>query len=128
MGLPWKKSEVDVIDVAIMGGAVYLAWLWWHRGPPGFGAGLNLLHAGYGGQGSTPIVLRESKDLDTFYNFRELTPSGSGSVGSQKLRSAAPQAIAGRGANGYGIEPADALALAAVQAYAQAKAAGTLPV
>lgn len=122
---PWKKGEVDLVDVAILGAGLYLAWIWFHKGPPGFAAGIHVFDAGQGGKGG-PLALAPG-DLDRAFNFRELLPGGMrGAVGTQKLRSAAPLVLAGPNAKGYGIEPADAAAAAAVQAYAAAKASGAL--
>lgn len=124
MALPWKKNEIDLVDVAILGAGIYLAWVWFHKGPPGFAAGFNLLDAGQGGKGG-PIALKPG-DLDKLFNFRDVTPAGPGAVGTMPLRNGAPLALAGPNAKGYGVEPADAAASAAVQAYAAAKASGAL--
>lgn len=120
---PWRKRDVDVIDVAIAAGAVYLAWRWFAFGPPPFAGGSSPRPGG-----AFPVALTPA-DLDREYNFRELLPNGTrGGVGTQKLRLAAPQVIAGRNALGYGIEPADGAAARAVQAYEVARASGALPI
>ncbi len=120
-----RSNGIDVVDVALVAGLGVLLWAWFHKGAPGLSWGPNLLSAGQGGGGGTWTIKPE--DLDREYNFRELLPTGKGEVGSMKLRDGARLVLAGRNNLGYGLEPADNEAAAAVQAYAAARIAGTLP-
>lgn len=120
MALPWKRSEVDLLDVGIVAGALYLAWRWWTYGGPGTAPATSPVRGG-----TYPVALT-ADDLAREYQFSTVMGGKVIETGAARLKNAAPLVLAGS-VNGRSTVPADEPARQAVSAYAAAKAAGTLP-
>lgn len=121
-----RGSGLDVVDALLIGGGLYVAWVLFHRGAAGIGAGANLISAGQGGPAGSMNL--KPGELDELYNFRDILPGNvRGPTGSARLRDGAPAVLRGPNALGYGTEPADTAAAAAVARYAAARIAGALP-
>lgn len=121
MALPWKRNEVDLLDVGIVAGALYLAWRWWTYGGPGGALPATSPQRG----GAYPVALT-ADDLAREFQFSTVMGGKVIETGAARLKNAAPLVLAGA-VNGRQTVPADDAARQAVSAYAAAKAAGTLP-
>lgn len=78
------------------------------------------------GDGGNSTLDPSLPSLDTWINVLETSPDGQQRAGTMRLRYAGRQFLSG-GENGWTIEPADAVAHAALDAYVVAANTGSLP-